>query len=280
MILARIAVTGAIICTLWFNGSYAWSKGGGPVHQIALVVVALTIDLCKASFLPAASTLWQRTWRLPALALIVLWPLTFAYSTFAGYSAIASNRAVASASPQAEADKRRRALVNYDQAGADLATAKASPLWSASAACTAPKDAKHRNFCDGIARTTQQQTSAAAQLDATPPAQVDPELAVLRDNTGYPLATLTLIVAFVPAFILELVSSFGLYAISNRNRPEAPERPVRSVLRSRLSGWRLNRKNASVAISVAPAPVSTQIGPADPKPPAKPIRLPSSKRAN
>ncbi|MEQ1672335.1 MAG: hypothetical protein ABL893_15895, partial [Hyphomicrobium sp.] len=62
MILARLAVYGAILCTLWFNGSYAWSKGGSEIHQYGMVAVAITIDLCKCGFLTGASYLWRNTW--------------------------------------------------------------------------------------------------------------------------------------------------------------------------------------------------------------------------
>ena len=40
MILARVAVFGAILCTLWFNGSYAYAKASGEAQQLAMVAVA------------------------------------------------------------------------------------------------------------------------------------------------------------------------------------------------------------------------------------------------
>ena len=36
MIFARIAVAGAILCTLWFNASYAWGKATDLPGQVNL----------------------------------------------------------------------------------------------------------------------------------------------------------------------------------------------------------------------------------------------------
>ncbi len=250
MIYARLGVAGAILCTMYFNGSYAWSKGGDPTNQIALVALAVSIDLCKCGCLPAASHLWHHRRWLAAVVLFLLWPLTFVYSTYAGYAAITTNRSAASATGEGQAGQRARAQAAYDQATADLATAKASPLWNATAACTVPKTSPQRTFCDGVDSTKSDQTAAALKLDGGKPVHVDAELTVLSDYTRLPLATLILIIGLVPALILELVSSLGLYAVTN-NRPAGS--PGRRVNRFSIS-WPIRARTiAKNSPATAPA---------------------------
>lgn len=258
MILARIAVFGAILCTLWFNGSYAWSKGGDDLHRYGMVAVALTIDLCKCGFLPAASHLWRNNWRIPAVVLFLLWPLTFAYSTFSGFASISTNRSITSSATEGQAQQRTRTQAAYDQATAALDLAKTSPLWTATAACTTAKTNKQRDFCDNIETTKNQQEAAAAILNTTTPAHVDPEVTVLKDNTGLTLPALLLIIAAAPALILELVSSLGLYAISRRPIREASGKPVER--RARFWLPRLNReRKTQPALALAASAVPSTV---------------------
>lgn len=251
MILARLAVYGAIVCTLWFNGSYAYAKASGEAHQIAMVAVALTIDLCKCGFLPAASYLWLNRYRVPALVLFAMWPLAFGYSLFAGYAAITTNRTFATTSTEGAAQIRTRTQADYDQVASALAVATASPLWTTTAACTAPKTQSHRQFCDGITRMRQQQHAASISLNASKPAHVDPEVTLLADLTQLTPSTLLLVIAFVPALILELVSSLGFYAVSRRATAEASRTPVGRQSKFWFARLRPNGENAPAGVPVA-----------------------------
>ncbi len=251
MILARLAVYGAIVCTLWFNGSYAYAKASGEAHQLAMVAVALTIDLSKCGFLPAASHLWATRYRVPALVLFVMWPLAFSYSLFAGYAAITTNRTFATASTEGAAQTRARTQADYDQATNALAVATGSPLWTTTAACTAPKTQSHRQFCDGVTRLRQQQHAATTTLNASKPAHVDPELMLLADLTNFEASTLLLVIAFVPALILELVSSLGFYAVNRRAVVGASRTPAEQPSKVWFAWMRPNRKNASTGDPVA-----------------------------
>ncbi len=232
MFLTRLAILGAALCTLWFNGSYAYAKAAGDAHQIAMVAVALTIDLCKCAFLPAAAHLFTTGFVARAAVLVALWPLAFGWSLYSGYSSLTTNRSLANVSVEGDAQSRTRAQTDYDQATAALTTAKRSPLWEASAACTTPKTAAHKNFCDGVGRITQSQSTANTTLKASKPASVDPEITLIASITAIPRDRLLFWIAFAPALILELLSSFGAYAISaTAVRP--PRTPVKSFL-SRL----------------------------------------------
>jgi hypothetical protein len=255
MIMARLAVYGSILCTLWFNGSYAWSKGGSEVQQYGMVAVAVTIDLCKCGFLTAASHLWRNTWFIPAIVLVLLWPLTFAYSVFSGFASITTNRSITSASSEGLAQQRTRYQAAYDQAAAALDLAKTSPLWTATSACTAAKTNKQRDFCDNIEITKNQQDAAAAPLNTMTPSKIDPEVTVLKDNTGLTMSTLLLIIAGAPALILELVSSLGLYAISRPPSVEASRKPARRTFRFRLPRLSRDHKTeAALALEASEVP--------------------------
>ncbi len=171
MIFARIAVAGAILCTLWFNASYAWGKATDLPGQVALVTLALTVDLCKCGFLPAASLLWRRGRELPALVLVLLFVPCLAFSIFAGFSSITTNRATTTVTAQATADARARAQIAHDEARQEIATAKTSELWETTTACTSIKKTSQREFCDRFekARQRQQQALAAFDLSFTKP---------------------------------------------------------------------------------------------------------------
>lgn len=269
MILARLAVYGAIVCTLWFNGSYAYAKASGEAHQLAMVTVALTIDLSKCGFLPAASHLWTARYRVPAVLLFVMWPLAFGYSLFAGYAAITTNRTFATASTEGAAQTRARTQADYDQATNALTVATGSALWMTTAACTAPKTQSHRQFCDGVTRLRQQQHAATTTLNAGKPAHVDPELTLLANLTTLHASTLLLVIAFVPALILELVSSLGFYAVNRRAAAGAPRTPVEQPSKFWFARVRPNRENASTGDSVA-SRGSIAVPPSD-TPPAGPV---------
>lgn len=223
---ARLAVLGAIACTMWFNGCYGFSKGQTLADQSSLVALALTIDLCKAAFLPAASFLWQRRRFLPAIVLIILWPFALTCSTFAGYAYLVTHRTAAAAGDEAKQSRRSRAQSDYDRAKSDLATAEASPLWQSSAACTAPKTRKELSFCESISPMRSAVATTSDTLNTLPLAQPDPDLSTLNRVTGLALPDLQLLVSFFPAMLIELVASVGSYAVFGSSRPEASRTPV------------------------------------------------------
>jgi hypothetical protein len=188
MIIAVAAVYAAIAVTLYVNGSYAWSKGGSPSDQMAMLGLALAIDGCKCSFLRLASLRQQEGRTLAAVLLFVLWWPCLVYSTFAGYSYLHTNRAAVSTGKQGTADERQRAQATHDQAAADLRLALANPLW-------APTDA-------------------------------NPEVTGIAANTGFAAERIQLIIALVPAILVELLASVGFYAIGTRPAEKAPGKSV------------------------------------------------------
>ncbi len=240
MILARLAVYGAIASTLWFNGSYAFSRGGTPLDQAALVAVAVTVDLAKCSFLSAASALLRARHWLAALLLFLIWCPSLAFSTFAGYSYITGNRAAATADREGSAQERVRAQATYDRATTDIATAKKSPMWEQSAACTNQLP-RYRPFCEAISNTKAEQAAAATILNRITPLDANPEVRTIVENTGLTLSQATLIIGLVPALILELAASVGFYAVNRSTMSWLPRTP----LRERLHEWLLRHSRPS-----------------------------------
>jgi hypothetical protein len=226
MIIARCAVYGAVLVTMYFNGMYAWSKGGAPMDQYAMLAFALSIDGCKASFLRAASLCWRDHHRAVATSLFVLWWPCFAYSTFAGFSYLHTNRAVVSSDKVGHAQERQRAQTTYDQAGADLKLAITSPHWAASASCTLPPKGKGKEFCDGVARLKTTQASAAAILTRITPTDANPEVSGLASTTGLTPDRVQNIIALVSAILIELLASVGFYAIGSRINSKGSSKPV------------------------------------------------------
>ncbi|MEQ1694374.1 MAG: hypothetical protein ABL901_00905 [Hyphomicrobiaceae bacterium] len=226
---ARLGVYTALIVTLWFNGSYAWGKAVEIPERIGLVALALAVDLCKSGFLAAASHCWHHQARLAATALVVLWFPAIAYSTFCGYASLTTNRAQAVATDQHSADARTRITDAKKRLTADLTTAQSSPLWTASAACTAPKKPQQA-FCENVGNITTRLAELDARLNDQGVRDPNPELSVLVAVTGLALPALTLIVTAWPAILAELVASIGFYALHRAPRPEAPRSAPESFL--------------------------------------------------
>lgn len=211
--LAHLPVFGAIACTIFFNASYAYGQAGAHEHQAAMVALAVTIDLAKATFLPAAAHYRAKRKLLGPALLVALWLPALAYSTFAGYAYLTTTRALAKVDDEAQAGTRARVQADYDRATADLATAKSSPDWTATGACTRPRTPPQRTFCTSVADTEKKLAGAASRLDQTPPTHVNPEVTALATVTGWSVPTVGFWVALFPAVLIELVAGLGLYAL-------------------------------------------------------------------
>lgn len=237
LVVVRVAVFGAMATSLWFNASIAYAKAPTPFDQAAMVALALTIDCCKCGFLRASSACWQRRNWLPAALLFALWWPCLAYSTFQGYESLTTNRSAATASAEGQTQQRRRAQKVYDDATADLATAKAAPQWTQSAACTTPKPATQA-FCDRVARRLADQERATEQLNRLSPVAANPALDAIQSLTGWPAARIAVATALFPALLIELLASVGYYALGHLGRRAQKASGGNSRL---MAGWRAFR---------------------------------------
>lgn len=222
--LAHVPVFGAIACTMFFNGSYAYGQAGAHEHQVAMVALALTIDLAKATFLPAAAHFRTQGKLLGPLLLMLLWLPALAYSTFAGYAYLTTTRANAHLDDEAQSGNRTRAQADYDRATKDLTTAKTSADWTTTAACTRPRTTPLRSFCTRVAETEKKLTEASKIVGSIRPTHVNPEITILATVSGWTVPTLAFLVALFPAVLIELIAGLGLYVL--RNPADAgPARP-------------------------------------------------------
>lgn len=249
MNLARIGIYGAILCTLYFNGSYAYSNGEGLGHQWAMVALAVTIDICKCSFLPAAAYMFAYGYRIRPFILLLLFIPCFAFSSFAGYSYILNNRVLSSAEGETLAQARKRAQATYDQATADLKLARQHTYWKKSAGCTSPRTRKQRRFCSNITTTQHRLTTADTTLNQSRVVHVDPEIQTLATTFGLEMTTLEFIAAALPALILELVAGMGLYALNLGGQLKPSEKLSRRVSRSWLPSNTKTSERSSVPLS-------------------------------
>lgn len=225
MMLVRLTVYGCILVSLWFNGSYAWSKGGALHHQLAMVALALALDLAKCSFLVGASHLWHRDWRLPAIVLMILWVPCLAYSGFTAFASISVNRTEGTADARQNATAYAIRKASYDRLTSALDQAKSSPYWRSTRACTSARTGTHRRFCRNVDQIAADLKAASTAFLAAKPTTAEPELDLLQRTLGWSATTLALIVALVPALIIELIASLGLYAVhrpADRQRNQTP----------------------------------------------------------
>ena len=215
----HLPVFGAIACTMFFNGSYAYENAEATENKLAMVALALTIDLAKCSFLPAAAHLRREGRVLGPLLLVLLWVPALAYSTFSGYAYLITTRAGAHVSAHASADERTRADQTYRAASADLAAAKSHPLWQKTAACTRSTTQRERSFCTNVGAIGARLAAAEAILNRVPPREAQPEIARLVTATGWTAQSLAFLVALFPAVLIELVAGLGLYALRSSPKP-------------------------------------------------------------
>jgi hypothetical protein len=248
MIIARLAVYAAIAVTMYVNGSYAWSKGGSPADQFAMLGLALAIDGCKCSFLRVASLCKQDGRSLPAILLFFMWWPCLVYSTFAGYSYLHSNRTTVSTGKQASAEERQRAQAAHDQAAADLRLATANPLWTTTSACTTVAKGKPKDFCENI-------------LTRIAPTDANPEVTGLAANTGFTPERVQFLIALVPAILVELLASVGFYAIGKHPTEKAPRKPAGAFWGSWLSMPGSSQKTPPVKLSTAPGAIEKPVQP-------------------
>jgi len=212
------------------------------------VGLALTIDLAKATFLPAAAHYRAQGRILGPLLLLMLWCPALGYSTFAGYAYLTTTRAAAHVEAEAQENNRNRVSAAYDRASADLATAKQAPEWDASAACTRPRTKTQRSFCANVADTVAKLDATSERLTTTPLHHINPEISGLATITGWSIMTLTFLIAFVPAVLIELVAGLGLYALRG-------QRPVRDPHPSTTEASQ--RRAKPFRTSAAPQPQAT-----------------------
>lgn len=225
MWIVRLVVYAAILATLAFNGSYAWSRGSSLHEQILLVVLAVIIDAAKTSFLAGAGFLRDHRHYVAALILFVLWWPAFALSTWAGFSNIATWRAASSSDKVTAGDTRSRAQARYDQARRQLALITSAPTFTQTAGCTQTKVQAQRTFCDGYAKANAEVKTADAALSTTHAGKADPETALLADISGLPRQLVEFLVAFIPSLFVELIAALGFYVIT---------RPIREVRREHV----------------------------------------------
>lgn len=254
MILARLGIAVAICTTMYFNGTYGYSLGDGAHHPWAMLALAVAIDLCKCSFLPAAAITYRHGHRIGALVLILLFLPCFAFSTFAGYSSILSNRMLSSADATQKQQARAIVQARYDQASADLQTARSLNMWKATGGCTSMRRRVQRAYCQSIQDMQLKLTSIERQLTDTSVVYANPEIIALAGIVGLPVSILTFWVAAIPAVILELIAGLGLFAITARTDPKPLRTPFLQRVRQRLAR---DRKQPQATAQVAPVPTTT-----------------------
>lgn len=233
MLLPRIVVGLAVLATLWFNGSYAYSRGDGLPEKLGLVLLAVIIDLAKTSLLAGAAHLRDRRHYLAAVLLFLLWWPAIGLSTWAGYSYVATNRAASAADKTATSESRARAQLRYDQAKRTVELASAAEAYAASAGCTRPKTATARQFCADYDKATAALAAADTALSAPPATRADPETELLASQLGVSQRAIELTITLLPAIFLELISSLGFYAVTRRSGPiiiRQPAEPPQELL--------------------------------------------------
>lgn len=277
--LARCAVLIAAITTLYFNGSYAWNTADATHGKAGFVAMALAIDLCKITFLGAATWCWGKRLYLRALVLLLIWPLAFSASTFMAYSAITTQKTTAAAVTDGLAGDRLRLQDRYDGTRQDLATAKADTNWRDTSSCTRPRIRSHRAYCERVASLQTSLDTLADQLGPAPTITAQQDLTQLAATTGMSVAQIAFLAAFLPALLLELIASLGSYAVGAKNFANGSRKPVEPILQkeavAEVARGKTGSRRDSEAVTGNPQPQPTK----QPAPPPRVPRFPKVARS-
>lgn len=222
---AFLAPTIAAGASAWFSCTYAWALGHDEHDKYGLVAFALAIAIGNASFLAIASNQWRDKLRIRALCLLILWALCFGVSLTTGFGYFVSNRMASSADDVGHAEERQRAQDKRQTAMDALTEAKSSEEWKATQACTVQRTTKRKEFCAKVKGLEETQRDAEATLDRIQPVTPNPEIKALATTFGMTFEKMLTLMAMIPALAIELIASFGFFAIRQRMNSKAIPEP-------------------------------------------------------
>lgn len=225
MIVLRIAAVISIAVTMVLNAHYGYTSAASIPYAVLLATLSVALDLAKSSLLLAASKAWRMNAKGAALLLFIMfWPC-LGYSLYAGVSQIAIARDESKAGKVAAVDIRARMEADYLRLTHDVTLAEASPIYTATSACTDVTRPPSKVFCAALATTKAQLATLGTTLSATTPVNPEPQLILIADVTHWSMAGLRFTVAIWPVLLAEMVGSLGFY-LSSRISGKPPEKRV------------------------------------------------------
>jgi hypothetical protein len=206
--LAALAVVVAGVCTTAMNWRFSYQLGTSTWDGYTWATFSVALDVAKWLMLPLAAVAWPRH-RPRAMAAFAIWLMATIYSFAAAIGFAALNR-------DATAAERQSQIELHDT----ISTMKSSPRWQSTAACADATTKASQEFCARYRATE-------AKLK-TAPQEANPQAALISRLTGYPQATVNMVIAVFLATACEIISALGLYAVLPPNDRSQPPRPPRA----------------------------------------------------
>ena len=162
----------------------------------------------------AAAFAASRKARLQQAACIGLWLICATYTLVSSVGFSALHRAENGADRQTQAERYTTAKADHERLAGELAAMKASPKYAAAAGC-ADVRARQADFCAEVKAKEAEIKAAKRDMDAGRPASADPQAETLARLTGIEMASVSTWFAVAVAFVMELVSSLGFFAVAH-----------------------------------------------------------------
>lgn len=229
--IAALAVLVAGACTTAMNWRFSFQLGTGEWDSYTWATFSVALDVTKWLMLPCAALVWKFD-KTRASAAIAIWLIATIYSFTAALGFAALNRDTTTAQRQHQAELHK-----------SLQTMKLSPRWQSSAACADATSVQSKQFCASYRDTEAQLTNLVPE--------VDPQSAILAHLTGMQPDTVRLVLAIFLATACEVISAFGLFAISALPPPKnhPPQSPPERYMRI----FQPARRHSDI-VSVDPTP--------------------------
>jgi hypothetical protein len=189
-----IAVLVAGLCTTAFNWHFSYALGRTEKEAYTWAIFSVALDVTKWTMLIVAVRAWPS---LNSIAAILIWLTATAYSFTSAIGFASSN------------SFHQRVLDQQFRDGeASIASAKTSPLWRSTHACTDVTRKQSREFCDAL-----------KELEAshsTQPKEAPTTIFVTLFNV--PPETASFLLSLYLALTCEIVSALGLFAALSPTR--------------------------------------------------------------
>lgn len=191
--IAILAVLVCGLCTTAFNWQFSYQLGRTEHEALTWAIFSVALDVTKWTMLVIAVRGWPS---LNAIAAIIIWITATTYSFTAALGFAASGRAQHEHFSQQQREHR-----------AALQSARQSPLWKSTDACTHIANRQARHYCAAVKDLEIKTSNQPKEAQTT----------IIASLLNLPEQRASLILSLYLAITCEIVSALGLLAVLSPN---------------------------------------------------------------
>lgn len=188
-IVSVTAVVVAGLCTTAFNWHFSYGLGRTETEALTWAIFSVALDVAKWTMLAVAA---RAGLSLSAVAAVAIWITATTYSFVAALGFASAARVY-----------QEHAAQLYREHRTAIASARQSPLWRSTHACTHISGKIAREYC-----------AALKQLETRqPPQEKEVQAQLIATLLNIPERTASLLLSFYLALTCEVISALGLFAV-------------------------------------------------------------------